>query len=327
MSIIRAMRCPVVDLDLRFDPPDVLRETPFELTVAAGPGSASGRRTVPIAPGTVLSVNLRSGSRVRTLHARFSREEIDGRYRFPCDGLPRGLYYPENVHLAIPDPFRVSVVTPRCILRDSVLRVLPRVHQISIALDMHGAGQSVFPEHLDRVRGGEYVDVRPYIPGDDINRLNWNMYAHTGELFLRIPEELPPPLRAVVVIADAVQETNAVLDRIIETALGLAEALEKNSHQVVLAIMSADVPVIVGTMEHARRAFAAADHHHRFVSMESTEIGNCGSIETGEVGRLLVTTGLSRRCPPSMRGEWVVLIPMEGSEGEARRLAPLDSSD
>ena len=327
VNVVRAFLYRVVELELRFDPPEAPRETPLELCVTARPGPESRRGTVPFVPGSVLSVDLRSGSRVRTVNARFSREDSSGRYRFPFDGLPRGLYRPENVQLTIPDPFRVSTYTPRCTVRDSAVRILPRTREMSVLLDMHGLGEDILPEYIDRERGGEFVDVRPYVPGDDINRLNWNMYAHTGELFLRIPEELPPPLRAVVVIVDTVQTTNGHLDQVIETALGLAEALRNNSHQVLMAFISEGVPVTVGTIERTRRVSAVVDHRQGFLSMQSNEIVRNGRVETGSTARLLVTTGLSRRSPPELRGEWIVMIPMEGSEGEARRLAPLCGDD
>lgn len=40
----------------------------------------------------------------------------------------------------------------------------------------------------------EELEIRKYIPGDDPRRLHWKLYAHSGELFLRIGEQDPPPL-------------------------------------------------------------------------------------------------------------------------------------
>ncbi len=37
--------------------------------------------------------------------------------------------------------------------------------------------------------GQEFRDFRPYVAGDDIRRIDWNLYRRTGELFVRLFEE------------------------------------------------------------------------------------------------------------------------------------------
>ncbi len=42
--------------------------------------------------------------------------------------------------------------------------------------------------------GMEFRDFRAYVPGDDVRRLDWNLYRRSGRLFLRLfeqPEDLP----------------------------------------------------------------------------------------------------------------------------------------
>ncbi len=51
-------------------------------------------------------------------------------------------------------------------------------------------------------RSEELLEVRKYFPGDDLRRLNWNVFAHTGELFIRIGEERFQTKSNVVVILD-----------------------------------------------------------------------------------------------------------------------------
>jgi uncharacterized protein (DUF58 family) len=48
----------------------------------------------------------------------------------------------------------------------------------------------------------ELLEVKKYYPGDDIRRLNWKVFAHTGELFLRKGEETPPPDVKLLFIID-----------------------------------------------------------------------------------------------------------------------------
>lgn len=51
-------------------------------------------------------------------------------------------------------------------------------------------------------RNSELLEVRKYYPGDDFRRINWKVYAHAGELFLRIGEENPPPEAQIGLLLD-----------------------------------------------------------------------------------------------------------------------------
>src|SRR5512136_224110 len=47
-------------------------------------------------------------------------------------------------------------------------------------------------QHRSRDLGGgmEFRDFRSYVPGDDMRRVDWNLYRRSGRLFLRLFEEL-----------------------------------------------------------------------------------------------------------------------------------------
>ena len=53
-----------------------------------------------------------------------------------------------------------------------------------------------------RRRSEELLEARKYYPGDDVRRLNWKVFAHMDELFLRIGEEVPPPESRILFILD-----------------------------------------------------------------------------------------------------------------------------
>lgn len=46
-------------------------------------------------------------------------------------------------------------------------------------------------EHRSRDLGGgiEFRDFRPYVAGDDVRRIDWNLYRRSGRIFLRLFEE------------------------------------------------------------------------------------------------------------------------------------------
>jgi uncharacterized protein (DUF58 family) len=53
-----------------------------------------------------------------------------------------------------------------------------------------------------RRRSEELLEARKYYPGDDVRRLNWKVFAHVDELFLRIGEEVPPPESRILFVLD-----------------------------------------------------------------------------------------------------------------------------
>jgi uncharacterized protein (DUF58 family) len=53
------------------------------------------------------------------------------------------------------------------------------------------------------LRTDNLIDHRPYIPGDDPRRINWKLYGHAGDLFIREGEPEPPPHSKLLILVDA----------------------------------------------------------------------------------------------------------------------------
>jgi len=51
-------------------------------------------------------------------------------------------------------------------------------------------------------RTDNLIDHRPYVPGDDPRRINWKLYSHGGELFIRQGEREPPPHSMITILID-----------------------------------------------------------------------------------------------------------------------------
>jgi uncharacterized protein (DUF58 family) len=66
-----------------------------------------------------------------------------------------------------------------------------------------------------RRRSEELLEARKYYPGDDVRRLNWKVYAHMDELFLRIGEEVPPPESRILFVLDTT--TNPLVPRSLDS--------------------------------------------------------------------------------------------------------------
>jgi hypothetical protein len=48
----------------------------------------------------------------------------------------------------------------------------------------------------------DLTEQRPYVPGDDPRRINWKLYSHAGELFVRQEEREPPPHSQFILLID-----------------------------------------------------------------------------------------------------------------------------
>jgi uncharacterized protein (DUF58 family) len=60
-------------------------------------------------------------------------------------------------------------------------------------------------EHREKApfrRTDQLIDNRPYLPGDDPRRINWKLYGHAGDLFVREGEREPPPHSRLLVLLD-----------------------------------------------------------------------------------------------------------------------------
>lgn len=322
VSVIRAFRFRPVETDLRFDPATVERDAPLRLVLTLRGGT--------VASGTILTGVLRSGSRRYPFHVRMDGGgqvgRIPARFHAVLPGLPRGLYQMESLSFLVSDPLGLSSVVPPYRVHPDRVRVLPGVSPVAMTDSFQRRGsQDVLPSS-SWVRSGERIDIRPYVPGDDTSRIHWSMYAHTGELFFRIPEELPPPSRMVALVIQSIQPEAAMLDQVVEYALGAAADLETMGYQVVLGARTGvgGDAFRAGAPEAARSILAGLDHREgRLDPVEWSRFWRDGPRDV-RANHLLITTGLASDCPGDLRGDWIVLVPEGGIGGVPRRLAHLD---
>lgn len=108
--------------------------------------------------------------------------------------LPRGLYTPVShrivisdylglcnwkaplIHDSLPPPFTINPIPLVC-----------KTPPLPIGTTGILRGSSTF------LRSDNLYEIRPYHTGDDPRKINWKVYAHTGDLSVREGELLPPP--------------------------------------------------------------------------------------------------------------------------------------
>lgn len=114
-------------------------------------------------------------------------------------------------------------------------------------------------------RSDELLDARKYYPGDDVRRVNWNMFAHLGELYIRIGEEIPPPNSRILVALDvttplgfAPESLEDLLDRAAAAAGGAARAFLEQGREVWLSRSGAEAALRISGGGDAVSGFFAA---------------------------------------------------------------------
>jgi uncharacterized protein (DUF58 family) len=102
------------------------------------------------------------------------------------------------------------------------------------------AGESSQKPEFSFQRTDNLIDHRPYVPGDDPRRINWKLYGHGGELFVREGEREPPPHSNLAILIDSqfdpplfsAADARRGVDLLCETALAAAIACAESGADV-----------------------------------------------------------------------------------------------
>lgn len=218
--------------------------------------------------------------------------------------LLRGVYRPTRVTVSWYDPLSLTRLEYRGTSDRELLRVLPYRKPVPLTPDSRGATDRHPDDAISLERNTELTEARPYHPGDDPRQIHWGMYAHTGDLFVRIGDEIPPPTgdRVVAVDLNAAQTPEAV-DTLTAVALGLAERAAAEGETVSLCLLERELRWYVD-VDEAEWDFARLQP----VSHRSGDNGGAGGNGVaggrGEIGGIdlsrvnfLVTGGVSRYAP------------------------------
>ena len=105
-----------------------------------------------------------------------------------------------------------------------------------------------FGEKLSRDLGSgiEFKDFRPYTSGDDLRRIDWNIYNRLGRVFLRLYEEQQDlPLYLMPDLSQSMYEEHALRARAaLKTALAIAAISMNQNDSAGLVPFGEDVEVI-----------------------------------------------------------------------------------
>ena len=136
-----------------------------------------------------LSTDLSFAGRTISANIRLRRHLESDELRVSC--AQRGWYTGPNFTLRITDLLgftQTQIVSPE--VRELVVR--PVTQATTLRLPRARQGERTVRSERRR-RGEELLEVRSYVPGDDVRRIHWKLLAHAGRLMVRVEEQIPPP--------------------------------------------------------------------------------------------------------------------------------------
>lgn len=171
---------------------------------------------------------------------------VSGRFRRTPRGLwrlgPASIWYQDALGFT-----RVSVAS----LATAELKVLPRFHPLEIVSPPRSPLEA--PDLLTRPHrfaSEDHFRFKEYAAGDDTRRIQWRLSMRAGRLTVRQPESREISTHRVVLVLDTWQPPGplledalgiaAVLDRLVETWISLAQELVERGDRVLLVAAADD---------------------------------------------------------------------------------------
>lgn len=152
-------------------------------------------------------------------------------------GEKRGAYFGEYDYLLVWDVFGFFKTKIKIAARQGErLLVYPAINRerpIEIP-DRDDGGQTV---KTALVPNDDLTEQRQYVPGDDPRRINWKLYGHSGELFVREGEKRSEPLPEIAVVIDtltAKKNKRETADRLCARALELTAIAARSASSVTV---------------------------------------------------------------------------------------------
>jgi uncharacterized protein (DUF58 family) len=137
--------------------------------------------------------------RITGVHLRMPHGQSQTRVAFRASF--RGVYESAGVQLEAHDVLGLTAHRLSYPRRDR-LTVYPALRPVRELTGLVEQTDEAVVDSRRRRRSEELLEARKYYPGDDVRRLNWKVFAHMDELFLRIGEEVPPPESRILFVLD-----------------------------------------------------------------------------------------------------------------------------
>ncbi|MCA1949471.1 MAG: DUF58 domain-containing protein [Treponema sp.] len=114
----------------------------------------------------------------------------------------RGVYYTKGDNLVIADMFGFhtqAIGLQHTLTERVIIGPKPMENGLPFRFQIGGSSRR---EELVYQKTEDLTEHRPYTPGDDPRRINWKLFGHSGDLFVRQEELEPPPVSEYTLVLD-----------------------------------------------------------------------------------------------------------------------------
>jgi len=159
------------------------------------------------------------------------RRPLEPRCRFA--GPPLRGVYAVTAGWELTDWFGFVRWRPAAARWDTTVTVLPESRPWRPSFQAHPLPGRIRSRKVGQ-RAGDPFDVRRYVPGDDLRRLHWPLYAHAGDLFVRTADPSPPPEGRWHLVLDPTAPSEEALDHRLALVCGWLDELSRSGGSWVL---------------------------------------------------------------------------------------------
>lgn len=96
-----------------------------------------------------------------------------------------------------------------------------------------------------RIDSTDFYENRKYYPGDDTRRINWNIFAHSGELHIREVEKVPPKVGQILMVFAPYSKHIEEYEHISSVFLATVHYLLKYGFQLKIIYPGSNEPVLL----------------------------------------------------------------------------------
>lgn len=163
----------------------------------------------------------------------------------------RGRWHPHHFELSIGDQLGLTMLSWNSALSTTTeIEVEPPfipdyAGKFPILSSSFRTGDSLPDLHT---RMGDYYDIKQYQPGDNLNKILWQAFARTGELYARHPERSMTPEGTVVFYIPAHRED----DDLAVSAIEYARLLEDNGIEIIGSCYGAEEREIASSSDELK---------------------------------------------------------------------------
>jgi uncharacterized protein (DUF58 family) len=185
-----------------------LGDEDVEITLKVQNNSHQGFGNVHLDDLIPETLAIKSGTKVMAVSVK-SGEAFENRYKISAP--KRGTYVLGPLSASVSDIMGFQELTQQIGKTDELI-VLPKIEEVGI-LNLRATRVSPWPGQIPSRKvgsGSEFFELSPYVPGDELRRVNWKASAKTGELVTN--EFEGEQATDVLVLLDCSQEVESEQD-------------------------------------------------------------------------------------------------------------------